>query len=340
MKVNDKEIVSDPIYVEVQGFPGAHSLVNVNLMPSNTAESVSEGGEREEGGSQRMGLPYFIKQPESMNVTRNTAFNLTCHAVGPPEPINIFWFQNSSRVNEKPERSPSVLTVPGLTEAAVFSCEAHNDKGLTVTKGVQINIKAMPSPPTEVHILSSTAHSILVSWVPGFDGYSPFQNCSIQSPFHSPTQCPPSQAVSDALATVLRYDPGPNQERNMLPRTKVKEADLLSNDSVMIFNTSASPHLYEIQQLQALANYSIGVSCRNEIGWSAVSSWILASTTEGAPSVTPLNITVFLNESNSSVDIRWMKPPIKRQDGELVGYRISHVWESSETSVSLHPKAH
>lgn len=39
---------------------------------------------------------------------------------------------------------------------------------------------AIPSPPTEVHILSSTAHSILVSWVPGFDGYSPLQNCSIQ----------------------------------------------------------------------------------------------------------------------------------------------------------------
>lgn len=68
------------------------------------------------------GLPYFIKQPESMNVTRNTAFNLTCHAVGPPEPINIFWFQNSSRVNEKPERSPSVLTVPGKSEHYAHVC--------------------------------------------------------------------------------------------------------------------------------------------------------------------------------------------------------------------------
>ncbi|EDL28217.1 c-mer proto-oncogene tyrosine kinase [Mus musculus] len=259
MKVNNREIVSDPIYVEVQG------------------------------------LPYFIKQPESVNVTRNTAFNLTCQAVGPPEPVNIFWVQNSSRVNEKPERSPSVLTVPGLTETAVFSCEAHNDKGLTVSKGVHINIKVIPSPPTEVHILNSTAHSILVSWVPGFDGYSPLQNCSIQ----------------------------------------VKEADRLSNGSVMVFNTSASPHLYEIQQLQALANYSIAVSCRNEIGWSAVSPWILASTTEGAPSVAPLNITVFLNESNNILDIRWTKPPIKRQDGELVGYRISHVWESAGTYKEL-----
>ncbi|XP_011927066.1 PREDICTED: tyrosine-protein kinase Mer [Cercocebus atys] len=185
--------------------------------------------------------------------------------------------------------------IQGLTEMAVFSCEAHNDKGLTVSKGVQINIKAIPSPPTEVSIHNSTAHSILISWVPGFDGYSPFRNCSVQ----------------------------------------VKEVDPLSNGSVMIFNTSASPHMYQIKQLQALANYSIGVSCMNEIGWSAVSPWILASTTEGAPSVAPLNVTVFLNESRDNVDIRWMKPPTKRQAGELVGYRISHVWQSAGISKEL-----
>lgn len=51
-----------------------------------------------------------------MNVTRNTAFNLTCQAVGPPEPVSIYWVQNSSRVNELPERSPSVLTVPGESQ--------------------------------------------------------------------------------------------------------------------------------------------------------------------------------------------------------------------------------
>ncbi|XP_004844368.1 tyrosine-protein kinase Mer isoform X3 [Heterocephalus glaber] len=256
MKVNNIEIVSDPIDIEVQG------------------------------------LPYFTKQPESLNVTRNTAFNLTCQAVGPPEPVNIFWVRNSSRINEQPEKSPSVLTVPGLTEMAIFSCEAHNDKGLTVSKGVQVNIKAIPSPPTEVHIHNSTAHSILISWVPGFDGYSPFKNCSVQ----------------------------------------VKEVDPLSKGSVMIFNTSASPHLYQIQQLQALANYSIGVSCMNEIGWSSVSPWILASTIEGAPTIAPLNVTVFLDESAGNVDIRWIRPSIKQQDGELVGYRISHVWQSDRTS--------
>uniref|UniRef100_A0A4X1VJD9 Tyrosine-protein kinase Mer n=2 Tax=Sus scrofa TaxID=9823 RepID=A0A4X1VJD9_PIG len=263
MKINNEEIVSDPIYVEVQG------------------------------------LPHFTRQPESMNVTKNTAFNLTCQAVGPPEPVNIFWVQNSSRVNELPEKSPSVLTVPGLTETAIFSCEAHNDKGLTVSKGIQINIKAIPSPPSEVRVHNSTAHSILISWLPGFDGYSPLSDCNIQ----------------------------------------VKEVDPLSNGSVMTFNTSASPHLYRVEQLQALANYSIAMSCMNEVGWSALSRWILASTTEGAPSVAPLNVTLFLNESSNKVTVRWIEPPIKRQHGELVGYQISHEWQSAETSKELSEEA-
>jgi len=42
--------------------------------------------------------------------------------------------------------------------------------------------------------------------------------------------------------------------------------------------------VYQIEQLQALANYSISVSCMNEVGWSAISPWILASTTEGGNS--------------------------------------------------------
>ncbi|XP_036894495.1 tyrosine-protein kinase Mer isoform X2 [Sturnira hondurensis] len=259
MNINNEDIVSDPIYVEVQR------------------------------------LPHFTRQPESMNVTRNTAFNLTCQAVGPPEPVSIFWIQNSSRVNERPEKSPSVLTVPGLTEMAVFSCEAHNDKGLTVSKGIQVNIKVLPSPPAEVSLHNRSAHGFLISWVPGFDGYSTLSNCSIQ----------------------------------------VKEVGPLSNGSIVIFNTSASPPLYQIEQLGALANYSISVSCRNEIGWSAWSPWILASTTEGAPSAAPLNVTVFLNESGNKLDIRWIEPPIQRQDGDLVGYRVSHVWQSTDASKEL-----
>lgn len=65
--------------------------------------------------------------------------------------------------------------------------------------------------------------------------------------------------------------------------------------------------------------------------------FIFSSFSFAAPSTAPLNVTVFLNESTNKVDVRWMQPPIRQQDGELVGYRIAHSWQSDSTSVSLNP---
>ncbi|XP_006258149.2 tyrosine-protein kinase Mer [Alligator mississippiensis] len=259
LKIHNDEIVSDPIFVQLEG------------------------------------LPHFIQQPRSLNVTRNRPFNLTCHAVGPPEPVQIHWFWNSSKVNEKPDISPSILTVPGLNEPAIFSCEAHNRKGLSTSIEGQINIKGIPSPPMNVHALNRSAHDILIAWIPGFDGYSPFNSCSVQ----------------------------------------VKEAVPQSDGSLMIYNISAPPHLYHIQQLLPMVDYSVRVSCMNEVGWSAFSPWIPASTTEGAPSVPPLNVTVSFNESSSSLEIRWVRPPTGPVHGELQGYKILHQWQNSKLTQNL-----
>ncbi|NXJ69968.1 MERTK kinase, partial [Rostratula benghalensis] len=236
------------------------------------------------------GLPHFIHQPEKLNVTKNSPFNLTCHAVGPPEPVEIYWFRNNARVNEKPHISPSVLTVPGLSEMALFSCEAHNSKGLTASNPGQVNVKGIPLAPTSVHVLNRTGHSIVISWVPGFDAFSAFNSCSVQ----------------------------------------VKEAVPRSNVSLLLYNTSVPPHVYHVQQLEPMVDYNIRVSCRNEVGWSAFSPWITASTTEGAPTTPPLNVTVSFNESSSSLEIRWMKPPLGRIHGELQGYHIWYRWQSSK----------
>ncbi|NXP02273.1 MERTK kinase, partial [Thinocorus orbignyianus] len=235
------------------------------------------------------GLPHFIRQPEKLNVTKNSPFNLTCQAVGPPEPVEIYWFRNNVQVNEKPHISPSVLTVPGLSEMALFSCEAHNSKGLTASNPGQVNVKGIPSAPASVHVLNRTGHSIVISWVPGFDAFSALNSCSVQ----------------------------------------VKEAVPRSNISLLLYNTSVPPHMYHVQQLGPMADYKIRVSCRNEVGWSAFSPWITASTTEGAPTTPPLNITVSFNESSSSLEIRWMKPPLERIHGELQGYHIWYRWQNS-----------
>ncbi|NXS91745.1 MERTK kinase, partial [Jacana jacana] len=236
------------------------------------------------------GLPHFIRQPEKLNVTKNSPFNLTCQAVGPPEPVEIYWFRNNVQVNEKPHISPSVLTVPGLSEMALFSCEAHNSKGLTASNPGQVNVKGIPSAPASVHVLNRTGHSIVISWVPGFDAFSALNSCSVQ----------------------------------------VKEAVPQGNASLLLYNTSVPPHVYHIQQLEPMVDYNIRVSCRNEVGWSVFSPWITASTTEGAPTTPPLNVTVSFNESSSSLEIRWMKPPLGRIHGELQGYHIWYRWQNSK----------
>uniref|UniRef100_A0A8B9J1P7 receptor protein-tyrosine kinase n=1 Tax=Amazona collaria TaxID=241587 RepID=A0A8B9J1P7_9PSIT len=244
------------------------------------------------------GLPHFIRQPEKLNVTRNSPFNLTCQAVGPPEPVEIYWFRNNIRVNEKPHISPSVLVVPGLTEATLFSCEAHNRKGLTASSPGLVNVKGIPSAPLRVDVLNRTSHGIVISWVPGFDAFSAFNSC----------------------------------------RVKVEEAVPRSNVSLVLLTTSVPPHVYHIQQLQPMADYNISVSCRNEVGWSAFSPWITGSTTEGAyrvpapipPTTPPLNVTVSFNESSSSLEIRWVKPSLERIHGELQGYHIWYRWQNSK----------
>ncbi|XP_053828491.1 tyrosine-protein kinase Mer isoform X4 [Vidua macroura] len=236
------------------------------------------------------GLPHFIRQPEQLNVTRNSPFNLTCQAVGPPEPVEIYWFQNNIQVNQKPHISPSVLTVPGLNKPALFSCEAHNSKGLTASSPGQVNIKGIPLAPVSVQVLNRTAHGIRISWVPGFDAFSALNSCSVQ----------------------------------------VKEVVPRGNVSLQPFHTSVPPHVYHIQQLEPMEEYNIRVSCGNEVGWSAFSPWITASTMEGAPTMAPLNITVSFNESSSSLEIHWVKPSLERIHGELQGYHIWYRWHNSE----------
>nr|XP_025037297.1 tyrosine-protein kinase Mer isoform X1 [Pelodiscus sinensis] len=262
LKIHSEEIVSDPIFVQLEG------------------------------------LPHFLRQPQRLNVTRNQPFNLTCQAVGPPDPVEIYWVWNSSRVSDQPHMSPSVLTVPGLNETAVFSCEAHNSKGLTTSNEVQINVKGAPAAPADVRVQNRTAHGFVVSWVPGFDGYSPLHSCRLQ----------------------------------------VTEADPQSNGSSWTWNTSVPPHLHRLQQLQPLAEYRIRVSCRNEIAWSLFSPWIPANTTEGAPSAPPRHVNVSV-KSSSSLRVTWVKPPLGREHGDLLRYKLLHTWQAAAVTKNLSSEA-
>ncbi|XP_032876418.1 tyrosine-protein kinase Mer [Amblyraja radiata] len=127
------------------------------------------------------GLPSFIREPESRNVSRNGSFNLTCEAVGPPYPVHIYWLQDGVLISTKADdASPSVLKVAGIDKQTRYSCEARNEKGVTVSRKAQVNVKEAPHPPVELLIQNQTAHMVVVSWHPGFNGYSLLNRCRIQ----------------------------------------------------------------------------------------------------------------------------------------------------------------
>lgn len=70
---------------------------------------------------------------------------------------------------------------------------------------------------------------------------------------------------------------------------QVREAAPRSNASLLLFSTAVPPHLYRVPQLEPMVRYDMRVSCGNEVGWSAFSPWVTASTTQGGRKRAPEN---------------------------------------------------
>uniref|UniRef100_A0A8C1H888 receptor protein-tyrosine kinase n=1 Tax=Cyprinus carpio carpio TaxID=630221 RepID=A0A8C1H888_CYPCA len=158
------------------------------------------------------GLPTFTIQPSDVNVTRNTPFTLTCEAVGPPNPVTIKWLHKGERYAEHNESS---ITIEGVNASTQYSCEAHNEKGLTVSREAHINIKELPDKVSKVTVVKREANKLLISWTPGHDGFSPLSTCSITvrellepgSPTAThPTRVPPFQYEITNLKAMTWYN--------------------------------------------------------------------------------------------------------------------------------------
>ncbi|XP_051946256.1 tyrosine-protein kinase Mer-like [Xyrauchen texanus] len=202
------------------------------------------------------GLPTFTIQPSDVNITRNTPFTLTCEAVGPPNPVTIKWLHKGKRFLERNESS-STITVEGVVKPTLYSCEAHNEKGLTVSREAHINIKELPDKVSEVNVVKREANKLVLSWTPGHDGFSPLSSCLIT----------------------------------------VRELGRESAHPTIVRKTLIPPYQYEISNLRAMTWYNMCVSCTNEIGSSPPSAWVQSNTTEGVPSEAPQNLTVHVNNS-------------------------------------------
>uniref|UniRef100_A0A8C9T4V9 receptor protein-tyrosine kinase n=1 Tax=Scleropages formosus TaxID=113540 RepID=A0A8C9T4V9_SCLFO len=235
---------------------------------------VMAGGQKtvsQQGRIQLEGLPHFTVEPRDTSLPANGAVTLRCEARGPPDPVRVIWLRDGLPLNtllEPISLSPSSLRVAGLNKTSVFSCEAHNRKGVaTSSSGV---VTVVPSQPRSVQPVHVTNRSLSISWEPGFGGAYPTVIVVFQA-------APSSADLSTAPGRLIH-----NQNVNVPP----------------------TEHL--ISNLEPFANYSVRVACHSGQGASPWTPWVTLRTAEGVPETPPANISTELDQR--SVVVQWAEP--------------------------------
>lgn len=124
------------------------------------------------------GVPHFTLEPQDIATFPGVPFNLTCKAVGPPEPVLVLWWLGGVQQGDfRP--SPSVLLVEGVNDSIKFYCEAKNAKGISVSRTGTVYIKVPPDSPMNIQI-HQVSENVTLMWSPGFTGYSNLSTCTIQ----------------------------------------------------------------------------------------------------------------------------------------------------------------
>ncbi|KAI1895602.1 hypothetical protein AGOR_G00107930 [Albula goreensis] len=125
------------------------------------------------------GVPHFVLEPEDVATFPRVPFNLSCAAVGPPDPVEVLWWLGGVQKGD-PTPSPSVISVPGVTDSIKFYCEAKNARGISVSRTGTVHIKVLPEAPSSVEVVEVQENNVTLAWTPGFTGHSDLQACTIQ----------------------------------------------------------------------------------------------------------------------------------------------------------------
>ncbi|XP_044022998.1 tyrosine-protein kinase receptor TYRO3 isoform X2 [Siniperca chuatsi] len=195
------------------------------------------------------GVPHFVQEPQDVATLPNVPFNLTCAAVGPPEPVEVLWWLGGVQEGQ-PRPSPSVL-----------------------------HVQVLPAAPVGLQVLRMVDNNVTLSWKPGFTGHSELSTCIVQ-----------------------------------LSRRSVRRWDLPQQEVLV------PPHLQVLSGLRSHSNYSVRVSCVNEVGASPFCPWLHFQTPESVPSAAPRNLTFELSERLLSLN--WAKLQEEELQGKLLAYKV------------------
>ncbi|XP_013926611.1 PREDICTED: tyrosine-protein kinase receptor UFO-like [Thamnophis sirtalis] len=229
------------------------------------------------------GLPFFSEEPQDLEITAGAAFNLSCAAQGPPEPVLVIWLQDSVPLNSLADplaETPSVLRVRGLNHSSSFSCEAHNAKGVSTSRTAAVTV--LPGQPHDLTFARRSDHSLDVMWEPGFSGAYAQEFCTIQA-------MPSDEDLSNV-------------------------SDELYNRKIRV-----PPFSHTLDGLAAFTTYHVRVACHSTEGHSPWTHWVAMDTLEGAPATAPEDVVAIQNSSYTT--IQWAQPR-GSLNGILRGYKL------------------
>ncbi|CEF60320.1 B-cell receptor CD22 [Strongyloides ratti] len=232
---------------------------------------------------------------------------ISCIVSARPEP-RFLWYKNgeelkngmstkytikTTQLPRKIDEYESLLTIKNVSEVdyGEYTCKTNNGRNIDEQASYTIILKkkTVPQPPTDVQILSSSSNSLLIGWLPGYDGGEK-QKFNLQY-----IRIDPKTKNKISHPVIIQINPDNVEmmdfyaidDTNIFPGLRIKrDTDNISNKKIKI----VSYMVYNITNLLPMSTYMIGVRSENIFGQSDWSSMNHGETHE--TTITSLNFHI------------------------------------------------
>ncbi|EDV22989.1 uncharacterized protein TRIADDRAFT_64052 [Trichoplax adhaerens] len=94
---------------------------------------------------------------------------------------------------------------------------------------------------------------------------------------------------------------------------------------------------YTLQDLKYFTKYSIRLAASTSAGVGPFSQPINIQTNQSAPAASPKNVIIVV-ESSTSMTINWSPPPVDKQNGEIISYKVQYQAKGDELATKISVK--
>lgn len=141
--------------------------------------------------------------------------------------------------------------------------------------GGGVCVSVLPAAPSGLQVLNMVDNNVTLWWRPGFSGHSELTSCNIQVRAEN----------HDLLVCLLAPPPHPLPPLELLPLAPCPAPLQVSRRSGWRWDLPQQevlvpPHRQVLSPLRSHSNYSVRVSCVNEVGASPFSPWLHFQTPE------------------------------------------------------------